>query len=160
MIFNVLSPIAFTIDAESFKDAAKKFVVMQKNLDITRLILADRFNSRMQANVVYTLDNGNYKAKIGLFPTTLTSLPAVGVVSNNPNTAYPVIGTPLIGVKPAGFTRTNYDGDRQVFPITNNNIAAVGVNAGLIGVGGVAIPSSPMYSPYPGYFLNNKNMRQ
>lgn len=160
MIFNVLSPVALTIDADSFKDAAKKFVVMQKNLDITRLILADRFNSRMQANVVYTLEDGNYKAKIGLFPTTLTSLPAVGVVSNNPNATYPVVAGPLVGVKPAGFTRTNADGDRQVFPITNNNVAAVGVNAGLVGVGGIAVPASPMYSPMPGFFLNNKNMRQ
>jgi hypothetical protein len=159
MIFNVLSPFALTIDADSFKDAAKKFVVMQKNLDITRLILADRFNSKMQANVVYTLDNGNYKAKIGLFPTTLSSLPAVGVVSNNPNAAYPVVGAPLIGIKPAGFTRTNNDGNRQVFPINNNNITAAGVNAGLVGVGGVAVPTSPMLSPMPGFFLNNKNMK-
>jgi hypothetical protein len=156
MIFNVLSPIALTIDAESFKDAAKKFVVMQKNLDITKLILADRFNSRMQANVVYTLDNGNYKAKIGLFPTTLSS---VGFVSNDPNAQYPVVGSPLIGVQPAGITRMDNNGNRQVFPITNNNVAAVGVNAGMVGVGGIAVPASPLLSPTPGFFLNNKNYK-
>ena len=49
MIFNVLSPLAVSIDANTFSDAAKRFVEMQRNLDITRLILADRFKNTMRA---------------------------------------------------------------------------------------------------------------
>ena len=65
-LFNVLSPFAVSIDADKFSSAAKKFVEMQRSLDITRLILADRFNNTMKADVVYTKNkDDNYRvAKI------------------------------------------------------------------------------------------------
>ena len=41
--FNIISPFAYTIDADSFADAAKRFVTLQRRLDITKLILATLF---------------------------------------------------------------------------------------------------------------------
>ena len=64
MLFNVLSPLAVGIDANTFSDAAKRFVEMQRNLDITRIILADRFNNAMRADVAYTVRDGNVVAGI------------------------------------------------------------------------------------------------
>ena len=58
MLFNVLSPFAYTIDADTFAVAAKDFVERQRNLDITRIILADRFNNAMRADVAYTVRDG------------------------------------------------------------------------------------------------------
>ena len=137
MLFNVLSPLAVGIDADTFSDAAKRFVTMQRNLDITRIILADRFNNAMRADVAYTVRDGNVVAGISLTPTIYPSYPAVATTS--PSMPYPVGVNPLgvggvvggvMGVQPAGLVRTTSEG-QQVLPVKDGNLAVGGVNANL-----------------------------
>ena len=143
MLFNVLSPLAVGIDANTFSDAAKRFVEMQRNLDITRIILADRFNNAMRADVAYTIRDGNVVAGISLMPTIYPRGPYPAVATTSPNMAYPV-GAGLVGavspvnalgmpVQPAGLIRTTDDG-QQVLPVNKDNLAVGGVNMG-VGVG-------------------------
>lgn len=161
MLYNVLSPLVVGIDADTFSEAAKKFVTMQRNLDITRLILADRFNNAMRADVAYRVKDGNVVAGISIMPTVYPSAnmayPAVATTS--PTMPYPAVG--MVG-RPAAFTQTTSDG-QQVFPI-NNNVAVGGVDAN-IGIGmGYAPTLAHGYAPgyAPGYFanINNKNLKK
>ena len=158
--FNILSPLAVGIDADTFSEAAKRFVTMQRNLDITKIILADRFKNTMKADVAYTFRNDNVVAGISLTPTIYPS-------SVYPAMSYPMassivspvntLGMPL---QPAGFVKTTSDG-QQVFPVNKNNIAVGGVNANVLGVGGVGVGFAPTlahgttFMPY-----NNKNAKQ
>lgn len=132
MLFNVLSPLAVGIDANTFSDAAKRFVEMQRNLDITRIILADRFNNAMRADVAYTVRDGNVVAGISLTPTIYPSYPAVATTS--PTMPYPVgvggVVGGVMGVQPAGLVRTTSEG-QQVLPVKDGNLAVGGVNANL-----------------------------
>ena len=98
MLFNVLSPFAVNgafvgIDATSFKDAAKRFVTLQRNLDINKLILADRFNNAMKADIAYTIKDGNVVAGISLTPTIYSRTP-YPAFATNPNipTGYGILG--------------------------------------------------------------------
>tara|TARA_B100001121_G_C18700175_1_gene627157 strand:+ start:11741 stop:12220 length:480 start_codon:yes stop_codon:yes gene_type:complete len=159
MLFNVLSPLAVGIDANTFSDAAKRFVEMQRNLDITRIILADRFNNAMRADVAYTIRDGNVVAGISLMPTIYPRTPYPAVVTTNPNMPYPV-GAGLVGTvspfQPAGLIKTTSDG-QQVLPINNNNVAVGGVNMGLgVGMGfSPTLAHGATFMPY-----NNKNSKK
>ena len=163
MLFNVLSPLAVGIDANTFSDAAKRFVEMQRNLDITRIILADRFNNAMRADVGYTVRDGNVVAGISLMPTIYPRTPYPAVVTNNPGMPYPV-GAGLVGavspvnplgmpVQPAGLIRNTSDG-QQVLPIGNNNLAVGGLNVG-IGMG-----YAPTYAHGYNIPYNNKKSKE
>jgi hypothetical protein len=149
MLFNVLSPLAVGIDANTFSDAAKRFVEMQRNLDITRIILADRFNNAMRADVAYRVRDGNVVAGINLTPTIYPTMPYQtmpypAVATTSPYMPYPVgagvvdsvtpmnsLGMPM---QPAGLIKTTSEG-QQVFPVKDGNLAVGGVNANLMGVG-------------------------
>lgn len=144
MLFNVLSPLAVGIDANTFSDAAKRFVEMQRNLDITRIILADRFNNAMRADVAYRVRDGNVVAGISLTPTVYPTMPYPAVATTSPYMPYPV-GAGLVGsvnpmnslgmpIKPAGLIKTTAEG-QQVLPVKDGNLAVGGVNANLMGVG-------------------------
>ena len=138
MVFHVLSPYAVSIDADTFSAAAKRFVELQRNLDITRLILADSSKNTMSADIAYTVRDGNVVAGISLRPTIYPNMP----YSVNPYGVNPYgVGPGLVGavspvnslglpVQPAGLVKTTSDG-QQVFPINNDNIAVGGVNMGL-----------------------------
>ena len=163
MLFNVLSPLAVILMQILFQ-MPQRFVEMQRNLDITRIILADRFNNAMRADVAYTVRDGNVVAGISLMPTIYPRTPYPAVVTNNPGMPYPV-GAGLVGtvspvnplgvpVQPAGFIKTTSDG-QQVLPINNNNVAVGGVNMGL-GVGfSPTLAHGATFMPY-----NNKNSKE
>ena len=110
---------------------------MQRNLDITRIILADRFNNAMRADVAYTVRDGNVVAGISLMPTIYPRGLYPAVATTSPNMGYPV-GAGLVGavspvnalgmpVQPAGLIRTT---DGQQVLRKQNNIAVGGVNMG------------------------------
>lgn len=162
--FNVLSPFAYTIDAESFADAAKRFVSLQRRLDITKLILADRFKT-MKADIAYTQRNGEWVAGINLSPTVYPSYPGYpAVVTTNPNTPYPVgVASTMLSplglpdpLRPSALVKTTSQG-QQVFPVTQNNIGVAGVNATpvtTIGVNPLGLGYTPTlaHGPYgPSY---------
>lgn len=145
MLFNILSPVLpiQPIDADTFSEAAKKFVEMKKNLDITRLILSDRFKNTMRADIAYNIRDNDLVAGISLRPSIYPSMPYnVNPHVVNPHVVNPYgLGSNLVGavshvnslglpVQPVGLVRNTSDG-QQVFPVNKNNIAVGGVNMGL-----------------------------
>ena len=128
MFFNVLSPFAFGLEAETFAEAAKNFVVMQRNLDITRLILADRFKNTMRADIAYTVKGDDVVAGISLMPTIYPTYPSV--VSPGVGVGVGGLGVGVgVPVKPAGLIKQTDQG-QLLLPINNNNnnIGLAGVN--------------------------------
>ena len=68
MLFQIVHPVAMTINAESFKDAVKNFVKMNQNLTLSTLILTDQARY-MKANLNYYNVADKHKVGISLFPT-------------------------------------------------------------------------------------------
>ena len=145
MLFDVLSPFAYTIDADTFAVAAKDFVQRQRNLDITRIILADRFKNTYRADIAYKYDNGNIVAGISLAPTVYPTYPyGMGVA---PMGVAPMGVSPM-GVSPAGMLHQTADGT-QLLPINNNNVAAVGVQGSIASPVGMIAPAVAHGVGYP-----------
>ena len=99
MAFQILYPFPMTIDADSFKDAAKKFVKMNHNLNIANLIMADRLNHLRKVNIRRFVQGGKHKASLTILPF---HQPLVGFSSKDPDTKYPA---PLIAL-PDTFGKT------------------------------------------------------
>ncbi len=68
MSFNIVYPIAMTIDANSFKDAVKKYVKLNYDMSIQSLILTDQYRY-MKANLNYFKNENKNKVAISLYPT-------------------------------------------------------------------------------------------
>jgi hypothetical protein len=147
---------------------------MKRDLDITRLILSDRMNNRMRADILYTTDKDNMKAKIALFPNTL-GLGLGGItpafVSSDKDAGYPVplagavasplglgLGVGAVGVKPAGVLLPGGTGT-QVYPtITPGQPLAKPQKFNLeVNPANFALAA---VSPTPALFLANKNLKQ
>lgn len=139
MRYSVLSSVLpiQQIDAESFTEAAKRFVELQRNLDITNLILADRFGKAWGANITYNIRDNDMVAGITLFPkdyqeiSPYISSHRVGSSLFRPVSPVNSFGIP---VQPAGIVRNTSDG-QQVLPVTKNNIAVGGVNMSYVPTG-------------------------
>ena len=162
MLFNVLSPFAYTIDADTFAVAAKDFVERQRNLDITRIILADRFKNTMRADIAYKYDNGNIVAGISLAPTVYPTYPyGVGVspvgVGVSPM-GVSSVGVSPVGVSPAGMLHQTADGT-QLLPV-NNNVAAVGVQGSIASPVGMIAPAVAHGVGYPGAMFTQQGLNK
>lgn len=139
MRYRVLSSVLpiQQIDAESFTEAAKRFVELQRNLDITNLILADRFDKAWGANIAYSMRGNDIVAGITLSPTDYRNISSnispyrVGSSLFRPVSPVNSFGLP---VQPAGIVRNTSDG-QQVLPVTKNNIAVGGVNMSYVPFG-------------------------
>lgn len=68
MIFQVVHPVAMTIDGDSFKDAVKNFVKLNYDLNLASIILTDQARY-MKANLNYFSDANKDKVGIKLIPT-------------------------------------------------------------------------------------------
>ena len=159
MLYNVLSPYAVSIDANTFSEAAKNFVKMQRNLDITRIILADRFKNTMRADIGYSIRDGDLIAGISLTPTIYPRTPYPAVVTNSRTMPYPVgvagMGVAGIGLQPTGLIKTTSDG-QQVLPIKDGSLGVGGINANAIAVNPLGLGYAPTLAHYPPTFFNKK----
>ncbi len=99
MAYQILYPFPMMIDAESFKDAAKKFVKMNHNLNIANLVIADRMNHLRRVNIKRFIKDGRSKVGLSIFPF---HTPLLGYSSSDPDARYPA---PLITL-PDSFSRT------------------------------------------------------
>ena len=68
MAFNIISPVAMTIDAPTFVDAVKKYVRMNQEMKIEQIIVADQMKKHMMANVKYYTKNRRNKFHAKLYP--------------------------------------------------------------------------------------------
>lgn len=68
MSFNIVYPISMTIDADSFKDAVKKYIKLNYDMNIQSLIITDQYRY-MKANLKYSNNSGSNRVGISLYPT-------------------------------------------------------------------------------------------
>ena len=68
MAFNIISPIAMTIDAATFSDAVKKYVRINQEMNIEQIIIADSMKQQMMANIKYYKKNNRRKFHAKLYP--------------------------------------------------------------------------------------------
>ena len=68
MLFQVVHPVAMTIDGDSFKDAVKNFVKLNHSMNLASIILTDQARY-MKANLNYFRTDNKDKVGIKLIPT-------------------------------------------------------------------------------------------
>jgi hypothetical protein len=68
MSFQIVYPIAMTINAGSFKEAVKQYVKMNYDVNIANIIITDQYR-HMKANLKYYNEGSKTKVGISLFPT-------------------------------------------------------------------------------------------
>lgn len=68
MLFQVVHPIAMTIDGDSFKDAVKNFVKLNYDMNLASIIITDQARY-MKANLNYFSSDNKDKVGIRLIPT-------------------------------------------------------------------------------------------
>ena len=161
--YNVLYPFAATIDSDTFDNAIKNFVTMHRNLNITRLIMADRFKNTMRADIAYRIKDNDLYAGISVTPTVYPSFrPTSPNRFGGPTQLLGLPSKPGDPLQPYGIRNTS-DG-QQVFPISKDNVAIGGIKGNFAyGIGGMPIYPSLAHqriTPYPGYFFNKKNAQK
>lgn len=67
MIFQVLSPFVYTIDADSIYEAIKNIVKIKRHMNINQLIITDRIRN-MKATMKYYKHDGRNKVGINVYP--------------------------------------------------------------------------------------------
>ena len=102
MAYQILYPFPMTIDAESFKDAAKNFVKMNRSLNIANLIIADRMNHLRKVNITRFVKDGKSKIGLSIFPY---HTPLAGYSSSDPDARYPAM-VPFPGYFPGSYPRS------------------------------------------------------
>lgn len=78
MIYQILQPFAYTIDANSFHEAIKNFVKINKAISINSMIITDQ-QKHMKANMNYYKHDGRNKVGINMFPISPYGLPVVSM---------------------------------------------------------------------------------
>ncbi len=69
MEFKIVFPVASTVVSDSFKDAIKQYIEINRAMDIRQMIIHDQMN-RMQANIRYYNKEGRNKMGINMFPVS------------------------------------------------------------------------------------------
>jgi len=70
MEFKIVYPFESTIYGDSFKEAIKKFIKINHNLQINKMIVTDQTRN-IQAQIKYYQEDGRNKVGINMFPTGL-----------------------------------------------------------------------------------------
>ena len=68
MIYQVVSPFTTDIYGESYKDAIKHFVKLNRNLNISQMIIKDQ-TQHIEARMKYYQEDGRNKVGINMYPT-------------------------------------------------------------------------------------------
>jgi hypothetical protein len=67
MIYQIISPFAYTINAETYKEAIKNFINFNREMNINKIIITDQTN-HMEARLNYYKYDGRNKVGINMFP--------------------------------------------------------------------------------------------
>jgi hypothetical protein len=81
MIFQVVYPFETNIYGDSYKEAIKNFIKLNRDLNITRMIIKDK-SRQIEANFDYYTYDGRNKVGINMFPVSLQH-PIPIVTDNN-----------------------------------------------------------------------------
>jgi hypothetical protein len=101
MSFQIVYPIAMTINAGSFKEAVKQYVKMNYDVNIANIIITDQYR-HMKANLKYYNEGPKNKVGISLYPTV-----------------WPIVGTNSLAIaQPSWPYSTEIRYDTKEFPKT------------------------------------------
>jgi hypothetical protein len=67
MIYQIISPMAYSLNADSFKEAIKNYINFNREMNITQLIIKDQYN-HMEARINYYKHDGRNKVGINMYP--------------------------------------------------------------------------------------------
>lgn len=85
--YHIISPFTMTLNADSLNSAIKSYVQLNRNNNISQLIIKDKQN-HYKAQLKYFKKNNRNKVGINIFPLAPGYLPSL---SPSPNPASPVI---------------------------------------------------------------------
>lgn len=68
MIYTVLHPMYMQLDETTFARAIKNYVKMNRNINISNLIIQDQMNNMKKANLKFYKHKGKSKANINIQP--------------------------------------------------------------------------------------------
>ena len=83
MEFKIVFPFQETIFGDNFKEAVKRYIKLNHNLNISNMIVRDRFN-QYDTNIKYYNENGRRKIGINMMPVGL-NYPIPVVVNTTPD---------------------------------------------------------------------------
>lgn len=90
MIFQVVSPFTASIGGDSFKEAIKNYIKLNRNLNINQMIVTDQTN-HIQANIRRYEQDGRNRIGINMYP--ISTLPPI--IVNNDSQFLPLSPTPV-----------------------------------------------------------------
>lgn len=70
MKIEIVFPFESTMYGDSFKDAVKKFIKLNHNMNITKMIIKDQ-SKNIEARINYYKEDGRNKVGIDMFPVGL-----------------------------------------------------------------------------------------
>lgn len=107
MLYQIVSPFTADIYGDSFKEAVKNYLKMNRNINVSSMIITDQMN-HMQAYMKYYQQDGRNRVGINMYPIANPFLnsPPVVVVKNEKEEKYipqnivqtPVIASPFLPV--------------------------------------------------------------
>ena len=84
MEFKIVFPVVSTVFSDSFKDAIKQYIEINRSMNINQMIIHDQMN-RMQANIRYYNQDGRSKMGINMFPVSPSmAIPIIPIIVNIP----------------------------------------------------------------------------
>lgn len=72
--YQVISPVVMAIDGNTFKDAVKRFVKLNYNLNLSNIIITDQ-SRHMRANFNYFRQDGRNRVGINMYPIAYPFIP-------------------------------------------------------------------------------------
>ena len=100
MLYQIVSPFTADIYGDSFKEAVKNYLKMNRNINVSSMIITDQMN-HMQAYMKYYQQDGRNRVGINMYPTSYPFLnsPPVVVVKNEKEEKYipqNIVQTPVV----------------------------------------------------------------
>ena len=102
MLYNFHYPIIGTIDADTFNNAIKRYVKLNRHYNIQNLIISDQMKRYRTAMIKNYVLNGSKRAKIRTAPYQPFNYPILLGKANNTNKQSPVLFAPNFGINMVG----------------------------------------------------------
>jgi hypothetical protein len=123
-IYQIVSPFTETIYGDSFKEAVKNYLKLNRNLNINHMILSD-MNQRVRANFKYFNQDGRNKVGINMYPVDMYGSPIINVVRSGKEEKY--IPQNIMPVQPVAMpvmpvVSTTFKTPGSAVSVTQNNL--------------------------------------
>jgi hypothetical protein len=93
MKIEIVFPFESTIYGDSYKDAIKKFIKLNHNMNITKMIIKDQ-SKNIEAKMNYYKEDGRNKVGIDMFPVGL-QYPIPVITNDSSQPPFPLSPIPL-----------------------------------------------------------------